>query len=77
VKTRISAPSRSKDETSGGKDLFGSSFIVEQSAEPPTADVEDPHIYGSTFIYQAKALICRFNGLWPSASALKEWVNKT
>jgi hypothetical protein len=77
VKTGISAPSGSKAETSGAKEIFGSAFIVEQSAEPPTTDVEDPHIYDSAFIYQEKSLICRFNGLWPSASALREWVNKT
>jgi hypothetical protein len=77
VKTGISAPSGSKAETSGAKELFGSAFIVEQSAEPPTTEVEDPHVYGSAFIYQKKSLICRFNGLWPSASALREWVNKT
>jgi len=44
---------------------------------PPTTKVKDPHVYGSTFIYQKKTLICCFNGLWPSASALREWVNKT
>jgi hypothetical protein len=77
VKTGISAPLGSKDETSREKDIFGSAFIVEQSAEPPTTEVEDPHVYGSTYIYQKKSLICRFNGLWPSASALREWVNKT
>jgi hypothetical protein len=77
VKTRISTPSRSKAETFGAKEFFGSAFIVEQSVEPPTTEVEDPHVYGSAFIYQQKSLICRFNRLWPSASALREWVNKT
>jgi hypothetical protein len=77
VKTGISAPLGSKAENFGAKELFGSAFIVEQSAEPPTTEVEDPHVYGSAFIYQEKSLICRFNGLWPSASALREWVNKT
>jgi hypothetical protein len=77
MKTGISAPLGSKAETSGEKELFGSTFIVEQSTEPPTTEVEDPHIYGSAFIYQEKSLICRFNGLWPLASTLREWVNKT
>jgi hypothetical protein len=77
VKTRISAPSGSKAETSGAKEIFGSAFIVEQSAEPPTTEVEDPHVYGCAFIYQEKSLICRFNGLWPSTPALREWINKT
>jgi hypothetical protein len=77
MKTGISAPSGSKAETSRVKELFGSTFIVEKCAEPPTTKFEDPQVYGFSFIYQAKALICHFNKLWPSASALKEWVNKT
>ena len=36
VKTGISAASGSKAETSGAKEIFGSTFIVEQSVEPPT-----------------------------------------
>jgi hypothetical protein len=77
VKTRLSAPSGSKAEASGAKALSGSAFIVEQSTEPPTTEVEDPHVYASSFIYQRKSLICHFNGLWPSTFALREWVNKT
>jgi hypothetical protein len=77
VKSRTSAPLGFKDETSKVKEPFGSAFIVEQCAEPPTTEVKDPQVYGYAFIYQANALICRFNGLWPSASALREWVNKT
>jgi hypothetical protein len=77
MKSGTSAPSGFKAEASKVKEPFGSAFIVEQCAEPPTTEVEDPQVYGYAFIYQAKALICRFNGLWPSASALKEWVNKT
>jgi hypothetical protein len=67
VKKGISAPSGSKAKTSGEKDIFGSTFIVDQSIEPPIVDVEYPHIYGSYFIYQEKSFISRFNGLWPSA----------
>jgi hypothetical protein len=77
VKTWISAPSGSKAETSRAKELCGSAFIVEKFAKPPTVEFEDPHVYGNAFIYQAKALICRFNGLWPSTPALREWINKT
>jgi hypothetical protein len=77
VKSGTSAPTGLKAEASKAKEPFGGAFIVEQCAEPPTAEVEDPHVYGFAYIYQAKALICRFNGLWPSAPALKEWVNKT
>jgi hypothetical protein len=36
MKTRFFAPLGSRAETSGAKELFGSAFIVEQSAEPPT-----------------------------------------
>jgi len=64
VKTWIFAPSESKAETSGAKELFGSA-IVEQSPAPPTTEVKDPHVYGSTFIYQKKTLIFCLNGLWP------------
>jgi hypothetical protein len=77
MKTGTSTPLGSKDETSGAKEPFGSTFIVEQSAEPPTTEVEDPHVYGSEFLYQKKSLIRHFNGLWPSTSTLREWVNKT
>ena len=77
VKKGISTPSGSKAKNSREKELFGSTFILEQSVEPPIAEVEDPHIYGCAFIYQTKSLICRFNGLWPSAPALREWINKT
>jgi hypothetical protein len=77
VKTWIFAPSGSKAENFGAKEIFGFAFIVEQSIEPPTTDVEDPHVYGYVFIYQVKSLICHFNGLWPSAFALRECVNKT
>jgi hypothetical protein len=77
VKSGTSAPSKLQAEASKVKEPFGGAFIVEQCAEPPTAEVEDPQVYGYAFLYQAKALICRFNGLWPSAPALKEWVNKT
>jgi hypothetical protein len=77
VKKGISAPSGSKAKNSGAKELFGSTFIVDQSTEPPTVDVEYPHIYESSFIYQEKSIICRFNGLWPSTYVLREWVNKT
>jgi hypothetical protein len=77
VKSGTSAPSGFKAEASKVNEPFGSAFIVEQCAEPPTTEVEDPQVYGYAFLYQAKALICRFNGLWPSAPALKEWVNKT
>jgi hypothetical protein len=51
VKTELSAPSRSKVEASREKEISGFAFIVEQSIEPPTIEVEDPHVYGSTFIY--------------------------
>jgi hypothetical protein len=77
VKTEISSPSGSKAETSREKELFGSAFIMEKSTEPPTIEVKDPHIYGCAFIYQEKALICRFNGLCPLAPVLREWINKT
>jgi hypothetical protein len=77
VKNGRSAPSGSKAKTSGEKDIFGSTFIVDQSIEPPTVDVEYPHIYRSYFIYREKSFISRFNGLWPSVSVLREWVNKT
>jgi hypothetical protein len=77
MKTWIFTPLESKAETSEAKHFFGSAFIVEHSAEPPTIEVEYPHVYGSAFIYQQKSLICHFNRLWPSTSALREWVNKT
>jgi hypothetical protein len=51
VKTGLSAPSGSKVETSGAKEISISAFIVEQSVEPPTTEVKDLHVYGSTFIY--------------------------
>jgi hypothetical protein len=76
VKSGTSAPSGFKAETSKVKEPFGSAFIVEQCAEPPTTEVEDPQVYGYAFIYQAKALICRFNGLWPSASALRNGLTR-
>jgi hypothetical protein len=77
VKSGTSAPSKLQEEASKVKEPFGGAFIVEQCAKPPTAEVEDPQVYGYAFLYQAKALIFCFNGLWPSAPALKEWVNKT
>ena len=77
MKTWIFTPLESKAETSEAKHFFGSAFIVEHSAEPPTIEVEYPHVYGSAFIYQQKCLICHFNRLWPSTFALRKWVNKT
>jgi hypothetical protein len=77
MKTWIFTPSTSKAEHFGAKEIFGISFIVEKSVEPPITNVEDPHVYGYVFIYQVKSLICHFNELWPSAFALRECVNKT
>jgi hypothetical protein len=77
MKSRTSTPLELKVEASKVKEPFGGAFIVEQCAEPPTAEVEDPQVYGYAYLYQAKALIFRFNRIWSSAPALKEWVNKT
>jgi len=77
VKTRISAPSGSKAGNLGAKEIFVFAFIMEQSTEPPTIEVEDPHIYGCAFVYQEKSLICHFNRLWSLTPALREWINKT
>jgi hypothetical protein len=77
VKTWISTPLGPREENFGAKEIFGSTFIVEQSVEPPTTDVKDPHVYDSSFIYQEKSLIYHFNKLCPSAFALREWVDKT
>jgi hypothetical protein len=52
VKKGISTPSGSKAKNSGAKELFGSAFIVDKPTEPPIVDVEYPHIYESSFIYQ-------------------------
>ena len=40
-------------------------------------DVEDPHVYGYATLYKKRTIICKFNGLWPSVVALRDWVNKS
>jgi hypothetical protein len=51
VKTWIFFPLGPRAETFEAKEIFGSTFIVEQYVESPTIDVEDPHVYSSIFIY--------------------------
>lgn len=57
--------------------LSGSTYIVEHLEETPTTKLEDSHTMISGYNFNRTSLICRLNGLWPSASGLREWIKQT
>lgn len=52
-------------------------FIVEKSEDTLVLEVMDSHVYAHALIFKRNALICHFDGLWPSAKELHDWLNHT
>lgn len=49
-------------------------YIVEKSTQSPYIELEDTIILKLYEPYTTRAIICRFNGLWPKTEHLNEWV---
>lgn len=52
-------------------------YIVEKSTQYPCVDLEDSTIKELYEAYIARAIICRFNGLWPKTEQLHQWIHQT
>lgn len=56
-------------------DLKIDEYIVEQSKHSPYVEMQDLAIHEHYKDYSERAIICRFNGLWPKTYQLYQWVH--
>lgn len=50
-------------------------FMVEKLEEVPTIEIMHPSLDEQAQNFAEHAIICRFNGLWPRATDLYQWIH--
>lgn len=49
-------------------------FQVDKSEEVPSVEISYPDLADDTQQFAERAIICRFNGLWPRSKDLQDWI---